>query len=178
MQLGRTKLREFVATYGSGRPWAVIDDELGFELAFAGGEFSVLFRALGECLGTASLRAREVAGLLREPARLFAELPSCAGEVLHSVALSAPRGRERGFFRGRTDTGIALDTPVVAVLERLRASRPPAGLHLAGSRADDTMERLYDATGLAVFVTNAAHGDHAGCLVVRRIVVLPPFASR
>jgi len=105
LQLGETTFGAFLAKFGPGLLSVVVSDETAWEATFENGQISFLFVLTGDC-------KRKTAGT-RVPAgpavqAFLASHPECRDTPLTSISVARP------FFKGKTDQGVALGSPVTA----------------------------------------------------------------
>lgn len=167
LALRTTTLQPFLARFGTGVPSFQAGDEFGIELRYPEGA-SFLFALEGACRERANAAPRDVIAALRDPAKLLAAFPECAGAPLRSVALAG------SWWKGRTDAGVALSTTRAEALAALGPAHDVRGLWLAGeSPMGPAADLLAWKSGLALWISEAQSGPAKGHLVVTKVAIFP-----
>jgi hypothetical protein len=164
IRIGETTFASFIKTYGIGVMVNVQADEAAYEATFASGQLSVMFILDGECR-TQTYRTRlEPAGRLEE---LFKRAPACRDITVSSVSVRGRGADGTGWWRGKTDKGVALGDSVSAAAVHGMVRNDPGRL-VAGSRQIEPPERVEFVSGMYLF--------HAGgaARVIQKLTVFRP----
>jgi hypothetical protein len=146
IRLGETTFTSFIKTYGLGVPLIVQSDDAAYELTFASGELAVQFILDGDCR-TQTFRTRlEPGGRLEE---LFKRAPACRDITVSSISVRTTDGSSKGWWRGKTDKGVALGDPVSAAAVHGTVTNA-AGRMVAGERQHEPTERTEFTSGMYI----------------------------
>ncbi len=168
VRLGKTPFAAFLKVYGPGVTTVIQSDDAAYEMTYAGGELSVLFIVDGECKTQSAGKRLESGGLIEQ---LFTRAPACRDITAASVSVRLAKGGSRGWYRGKTDKGVALGDPVTAASAH-GATRNAPGVLVAGMRQSEPTERIEYVSGMYLFHSlPKASGD---TLVIEKLTIFRP----
>lgn len=149
LELGKTNLGWFVENLGAGVPSALItEEESAIELAFLNGEMSVSFSIKGACEEATGVPRKRLA-LTRNVGDFLKQYPACKDITLSSISVAATgNDRKDTFFKGITDLGVQLWSPVSDVYRLHGKPKSRAGQIVAGETYTENLERVEFPSGI------------------------------
>lgn len=144
LELGKTTLGWVVETIGANRIAVLVGDEVGLELSYLQNEFSLLFIVSGTCQSDtgASMKRLEIRNGIKT---FLSDYPSCNDLTLSSLSIGVSSSEKNTFFKGATDKGVKLWSPLSSVLQH-GSPLDRAGQFVAGET--DSLERVEFSDGI------------------------------
>jgi hypothetical protein len=160
--LGTLELHEttlsWVAENMNAKSVAVlVGDEVGLELLYLKGQLSLLFVISGECQEQTGVPMKRID--IRNGLEVFlSQHPACKALMLSSLSVGAGDSEKNTFFKGSTNRGVKLWSPLMSVILRDKPVNNP-GRFVAGEGAAN-LERIEFSDGI-YFYYNMGEGPTA-----------------
>lgn len=144
LELGKTTLGWVVENIGANKIAILAGDEVGLEFIYLNGELSLLFVILGACqeqTGAPMTRVEIKKGI----ESFLSQYPACKDLTLSSLSVGVGDREKNTFFKGSTDKGVKLLSPLLSVYQHGVSVDHP-GRFVTGEA--DNLERVEFSDGI------------------------------